>query len=192
MRTAWQQLPSFLQSTVIGHRYLAHAANMRVLRRFELERSPLWHTPGIEPLCASDVEPLDMRELLSLEQDSEGAIEALMRLSLGYPHSHGSEPLREAVAQLYDSPAITPDDVTICAPQEGILLGMLALCRPGEKVIVVTPGYQSLGEIAHSVGCEIVPWRCKLGDGAKWYFDVADLERLLPGASLLVTCFPRE
>ena len=147
------------------------------------------------PLCASDVEPLTVRELLSFEQDPDAAAEQLLQLSLGYPDSHGGEPLREAVAQLYVARggcAIRAEDVTICAPQEGILLVMLALCRPGDKVVVVTPGYQSLSEVARSIGCEIVPWRCELGADARWHFDAGELERLLPGAHLLVTCFPRE
>eukprot|EP00658_Telonema_sp_P-2_P071895 TRINITY_DN61108_c0_g1_i1.p1 TRINITY_DN61108_c0_g1~~TRINITY_DN61108_c0_g1_i1.p1 ORF type:complete len:169 (+),score=32.66 TRINITY_DN61108_c0_g1_i1:156-662(+) len=123
----------------------------RNLRRFELERNPLWWTPGVDQLCASDVEPLELRHLLALEQ---GADRAFAELSLGYPDSQGSLGLREAVAQLY-GPGVTPGQVTVCAPQEGILLTMHAMLDPTDTIVVVAPAYQSLYEVARAIGCTI-------------------------------------
>jgi len=188
----------------VGGRSLSSAASLRHLRRFELERNPLWWTPGVEHLCASDVEPLALHELLALEP---GSHDAFQQLSLGYPDSQGSSELREEIAAMYGGGGrhgggVSAADVTVVAPQEGILLSMLALCRPGDRVVAAQPAYQSLTEVARSIGCEVTPWqvRCgggggggggggECGDGA-WRFDVDELRTLLPGAALLVVNFP--
>ena len=129
-------------------------APLQRLRRFELERNPLWWKPGVDHLCASDVEPLDLDGLLRIGGYS---IEQLADISLGYPDSQGSYSLRQAVAELYGT-EVRAENVTICAPAEGILLAMLSILTPGDAVVVVDPVYQSLRELAEAVGCEIRPW----------------------------------
>jgi aspartate/methionine/tyrosine aminotransferase len=48
--------------------------------------------------------------------------------------------------------------VAVCAPQEGVLLGLLAVLRPGDHVVVQCPGYQSLYQIPASLGCQLSFW----------------------------------
>jgi aspartate/methionine/tyrosine aminotransferase len=52
----------------------------------------------------------------------------------------------------------SPDQILSCTPSEGILLVMQALLSPGDHVVCVSPAYQSLFEIAQSMGCEVTPW----------------------------------
>ena len=158
------------------------------LRRFELERNPLWWTPGVEHLCASDVEPMDVASLLELDNVAKGTITELTKLSLGYPDSQGSEELRSAIANIYGQ-HVGAEHVTVCAPQEGILLSMLAMLKPSDVVVAVTPSYQSLYEISRSIGCEIRPWQVSWDNGSA-RFDPDLLPPLLDGASVLVTNFP--
>lgn len=47
---------------------------------------------------------------------------------------------------------MSPDDVITCAPEEGVLLTMMALLQPGDHVVVAVPCYQSLFEFAASAG----------------------------------------
>jgi aspartate/methionine/tyrosine aminotransferase len=54
---------------------------------------------------------------------------------------------------------------------------MNALLRPGDHVICTFPGYQSLYELANSIGCEVSLW--KPVEGETWRFDPDDLKRLL-------------
>ncbi len=44
---------------------------------------------------------------------------------------------------------MSPDQVVVCAPEEGIYLTMMALIRPGDHVVAMMPGYQSLYEVSN-------------------------------------------
>ncbi len=46
----------------------------------------------------------------------------------------------------------------VAAPEEAIFLTMHALLAPGDHVICTFPGYQSLYELARSIGCEVDLW----------------------------------
>ncbi len=77
----------------------------------------------------------------------------------------------------------------MAAPEELIFLAMNALLEPGDHVICTFPGYQSLYELARSVGCEVSLWQPT--EGETWRFDPADLEGLLrPETKLVVWNFP--
>ena len=38
------------------------------------------------------------------------------------------------------------------------LYGTQALLAPGDRVVCTVPGYQSLYEVAASLGCQVDPW----------------------------------
>jgi aspartate/methionine/tyrosine aminotransferase len=124
-------------------------------------------------LCASDCETLTIQELLELEP---GAGDELFRLPLGYTETRGSPRLREVVAELYTD--LGPDDILIHAgAEEAIFTTMNALVEPGDHVIVHTPRYQSLGDVAAALGAEVTPWNA---DPARdWQLDLDDLMGLL-------------
>ena len=114
-------------------------------------------------------------------------------LSVGYPaFNEGSLFLREEIASLYTSEAIGPAQVNVLVPQEGIYLAMRALLSPGAHVVVTSPCYQSLYEVARAMGCEVSHWQPRgLEAGGTPRFDPADLAALLrPSTRLVVANWP--
>jgi aspartate/methionine/tyrosine aminotransferase len=136
-------------------------------------------------LSSSDCEALPMMELLELAD--AGLTEMWQGLKLGYTESQGHSLLREAIAELY--PGYTASEVLVAAPEEAIFLSMQALLRTGDHVICTFPGYQSLYEVARSLGCEVSLWEPHEERG--WRFALDDLSRLLrPDTRLVVVNFP--
>ncbi|HUI11297.1 MAG TPA: aminotransferase class I/II-fold pyridoxal phosphate-dependent enzyme [Bacteroidota bacterium] len=124
-------------------------------------------------LCASDCETLSVAELLALEP---GADLGLGALRLGYTETKGALSLRREISRLYSS--IAPEDVLVhTGGEEGIFLFVHACLKRGDHVIVHTPCYQSLREIAISIGCAVSDWR---GDESRgWSPGLDALERLI-------------
>ena len=137
-------------------------------------------------LSPSDCESLSMRELLEMADADSLALWNDLRLS--YTESSGHPALRSEVAQLYQK--ITPDNVVIAAPEEAILITLNALLKPGDRVVCLSPAYQSLYEIPRSIGCDVAMWRFELGKHG-WRLDLNQLEELLTDQTrLLVLNFP--
>jgi aspartate/methionine/tyrosine aminotransferase len=137
-------------------------------------------------LSASDCESLTQSELLALaDADARDRWE---RLLLSYTESQGDPTLRAAIAAQYTT--LQPDDVVVLVPEEGIYLAMRTLLSPGQHVIAIAPAYQSLSEIAQSIGCAVSPWPVTL-TATGWNLDLAQLEALVrPETRLLVINFP--
>jgi aspartate/methionine/tyrosine aminotransferase len=124
-------------------------------------------------LCASDCESLSVRDLLDLEP---GAGESFQEHRLGYTESSGAEPLRGEIRRLYT--AVGPDGILVhSGAEEAIFLFMHAALEAGDHIIVHTPCYQSLTEIARSIGCEVTRWQAEEKNG--WALDPADLRRAI-------------
>ena len=137
-------------------------------------------------LSPSDCESLHMNEVLAMADPECAAL--WENLSLAYTESPGHPLLREEISHLYTS--LQPEDVLVAAPEEGIYIAMQTLLRPGDEVIAIQPAYQSLQEIARSIGCAVVPWVVQPADGA-WRLDLDALERSFsPRTRLLVINFP--
>jgi aspartate/methionine/tyrosine aminotransferase len=137
-------------------------------------------------LSASDCESLSMADLLALA-DKEG-LELWEKMALGYTESAGHPVLRAEIAGLYYS--LIPDQVLVLAPEEGIFIAMQTLLSPGDEVVVLFPAYQSLMEVARSIGCRVIPWMLEIGpDG--WRLDLTQLEHSITDKTrLLVINFP--
>jgi aspartate/methionine/tyrosine aminotransferase len=151
------------------------------LPRFKLERYFARHEFSARHLLAcSDCEPLSMEELLSMADQETGEIWRSLRL--GYTESAGHPVLRREIAATYEG--IEPSSVVVAAPEECIFLTMTALLAPGDHVVCTFPGYQSLYEIARSLGCEVSLWKPDEADS--WRFDPADLGKLLRENTRLV------
>jgi aspartate/methionine/tyrosine aminotransferase len=151
------------------------------LEPFKLERYFARHEFNVEfSLCSSDCESWSVAELLALEP---GAEEALKRHWLGYTESAGAPSLRAAVARLYAG--IAPEDVLVhSGAEEAIFLFMHAALAPGDHVVVHWPCYQSLGEVARSIGCDVTRWEARAEDG--WRLDLDELRRLLRPATRVI------
>jgi aspartate/methionine/tyrosine aminotransferase len=124
-------------------------------------------------LCSSDCESMSVAELLSLE---EGAVEKFQQTWLGYTESQGSPALRAEICKLYET--IEPEEILVhTGAQEAIFLLMFAAFKEYDHVIVHSPAYQSLAEVARAAGCDVSPWRAREENG--WALDFDELRRLM-------------
>ena len=124
-------------------------------------------------LCSSDCEAMSIADLLAFEP---GAAEKFQQTWLGYTESQGSPALRAEICKLYET--IESEDILVhTGAGEAIFLFMHALLNPGDHVIVHTPCYQSLSEVAHSMGCNVTLWTAREENG--WALDLSELPGLL-------------
>ena len=119
-------------------------------------------------LSPSDCESLSMAELLQMA--APATLELWQDLLLGYTESQGHPLLRDEIAKLYRH--IPPENVLIAAPEEAIFIAMQTLLRPGDQVVALAPAYQSLHEIARSIGCEVTGWMVEPGIDNTWHLDI--------------------
>ena len=153
---------------------------------FALERYfARWEFHVRHVLCASDLEPLPLADLVAL---ADGETRRLWdTLRLGYTESAGHPLLRAEIARLYDTTA-SDDVLTFTGAEEGIFLAMHALLSDGDHAIVAWPAYQSLYEVARSVGATVslVPV-----DDRGWELDPDRLlAELRPNTRVIVVNFP--
>ena len=124
-------------------------------------------------LCASDCESFSVQDLLALELGSE---DRLRRHWLGYTESQGSPSLRLEISKLYDH--IKPEMILVhSGAEEAIFLFMHAVLDPSDHVIVHWPCYQSLQEVACSIGSQVTLWKANEADG--WSLDPDELGQLI-------------
>ena len=124
-------------------------------------------------LCSSDCESMTIMDLLSMEPNSSIALE---RQWLGYTEPKGAPMLRKGISELYTT--IDSDDVLVhSGAEEGIFLFMHAALQPGDHIIVHSPCYQSLEEVARSIGCDVTLWQAREEDG--WSLDIEELPGLM-------------
>ena len=154
---------------------------------FELERFfARWEFAARHLLCASDMEPVPMRELLAR---ADGDTRALWDdLVLGYTETSGHPELRAAIAELH--PGCDAEDVlTFSGAQEGIFLAMHGLLERDDHVVVVVPAYQSLHEVARSIGAAVTLLPLRHEEG--WRLSLDAVRRALtPRTRLVVVNFP--
>jgi aspartate/methionine/tyrosine aminotransferase len=156
------------------------------IKPFELERYfARYEFTAPYLLSCSDCEALSMQELLNMGDDETRIL--WEQLKLGYTESAGHPLLRQEVSGLYTS--ASPEDIHVLAPEEGIFIAMNILLEKGDHVITTFPGYQSLYEIAVSLGCEVSRWEPEKEES--WFFDVSHLKALIrPDTKLVVINFP--
>ncbi len=131
-------------------------------------------------LCTSDCEAMTIADLLALEP---GAAEKFQGLWLGYTESQGSPSLRTEICKLYKS--IQPEQVLVhTGAGEAVFLFMQAVLSPGDHIIVHSPGYQSLAEVARSIGCDVSLWSAH--EENNWALDIDELPRLLKKNTKLI------
>jgi aspartate/methionine/tyrosine aminotransferase len=137
-------------------------------------------------LSSSDCETMPVRELLDL---AGMTLDELGELRLGYTESQGQPELRAAVAAGYDQ--VSPEQVVVLtSPVEGIYLVMRTLLEPGDEVIVLTPAYDALKNMAEHVSGRVRTWEMTpTNDG--WQLDFAALEQMVgEQTKVIVVNFP--
>jgi aspartate/methionine/tyrosine aminotransferase len=153
---------------------------------FDLERYFAKHEFSAQYLLScSDCEAFYLQELL--ESADAQSLRLWENLKLGYTDSSGHPVLREAIADIYKS--VAAGDILVVTPEEGIFLAMQALLSPGDHVICTFPGYQSLYELARSMGCNVSLW--KPDEERGWHFSLRQLENLIcDDTKMVIVNFP--
>jgi aspartate/methionine/tyrosine aminotransferase len=137
-------------------------------------------------LSSSDCESLSMNGLLAMADRQ--CLDLWNNLRLGYTETRGNPLLREAIAS--HGSKISPDDICVLSPEEGIFIALNVILDRGDHVIVTDPGYQSLSEIPVSLGCEVTKWPVYLA-GNEWHLDISFLERSVrSNTRLIIINFP--
>ena len=122
-------------------------------------------------LCASDCESLTIQDLLALEPN---AAERFHQHWLDYTESLGSLSLRREICSLYRD--VQPDQVLVyTGAEEAIFLFMHAVLKAKDHVVVHWPCYQSLAEVARSIGCRVSLWKAHEENG--WALDINELKQ---------------
>lgn len=153
---------------------------------FELERYFARYEFNVAySLCSSDCESVTIGDLLALEPDAGARLEAHW---LGYTESPGAPSLRAEISKLYQT--IQPAEVLVHAgAEEAILLFMQAALKAGDHAIVHTPCYQSLSQVAESIGCEVTAWRGR--EEADWALALDELDAMRqPNTRVVVVNLP--
>ena len=136
-------------------------------------------------LGSSDCESLSIEEILAFEP---GAEKNFLKTNLGYTECEGLPLLREEIAKLYqniDSSKI----FCFAGAQEAIFIFMNIMLNPGDHIIVQFPAYQSLYEVANSIGCEVTKW--PMLEDNNWELDLDFLENnIKPNTKAIIVNTP--
>ncbi|MFI5166173.1 MAG: aminotransferase class I/II-fold pyridoxal phosphate-dependent enzyme [Thermoanaerobaculales bacterium] len=140
-------------------------------------------------LGSSDPETLSVGELV--ERADAEMRERWATLRLGYRTTAGDPDLRAAIAATH--PDRTAEDVVITTgAAEALLVAFTAMIEPGDRVVALTPAYQSLHELPRAMGArlELVEVR-EDGAAGNWRFPMDRLmDGLRPGVRVLVLNVP--
>ncbi len=144
------------------------------LPAFKLERYFAQYEFNVKyVLCASDCESFSIQDLLAFEPD---AAKRFHQHWLGYTESLGSPSLQREICNLYDN--IAPQQVLVhTGAEEAIFLFMHAALDATDHIIVHWPCYQSLFEVARSIGCQVTLWKAREEIG--WSLDLDELHQYL-------------
>lgn len=100
--------------------------------------------------------------------------------TLGYTEALGAPVLREALAghyrRWYDLEVPAGAVAVTTGSSGGFVLAFVAAFDPGDRVVLVRPGYPAYRNTLQALGCEVVELAC--GPGQGFVPTVADLERL--------------
>ena len=158
-----------------------------MLEPFLLERYFAEHefaTPHL--LCSSDLESVEMRELVATADDETAALWHDLRL--GYTETTGHPLLRAELAALYET--VDADEVvTFAGASEAITCLVSGLVQPGDHVIATWPAYQSLYAVAEGAGADVTTIELHAEDD--WAIDLDAIRAALrPGTRLIVVNAP--
>jgi aspartate/methionine/tyrosine aminotransferase len=147
---------------------------------FELEYYQSQHEHDVEiNLADSSVQCVSAREWLTDDEQQQ-----VLDTPLYYPMVNGTTELRRAIAELY--PGARPEHVlvTVGAAQANAMVAA-TLLRPGDDVVVVSPGYRQIWGLAHNTGCTVR--ELQLRPELDWRPDLDELDALLTPRTRMVS-----
>ncbi len=134
-------------------------------------------------LSSSDCDGYSLDYILSLATPDEQKL--WNNLRFGYTESSGSDFLREEISMQYST--ISADKINVMSPGEANFILMNILLNSGDEVICQRPSYQSLYQVAVSLGADFKFWDCRSDN--KFY--IQDLEKIISSKTkLLILNFP--
>ncbi|MDR3332815.1 MAG: aminotransferase class I/II-fold pyridoxal phosphate-dependent enzyme [Synergistaceae bacterium] len=156
------------------------------IRDFQLERYFAKYEFNVKHLLSpSDCETRPVGEILGLPGGEWR--ERLNSLPLSYTESRGNPGIIGALDAIY---GVGNDGIVVGCPEELIFLFMNSFLDAGDRVVCLSPAYQSLYELPRSIGCEVVLWKLT-ASGGRWSLDRDELKPLLKDRTkLLVVNFP--
>jgi aspartate/methionine/tyrosine aminotransferase len=156
------------------------------LKPFQLERYfAQYEFTAPYLLCCSDCESLSVGDLLKFEQNAQDELSSLW---LGYTESLGSPELRAQIASLYNNTS-AENIIVHTGAEEAIFNFMNVVLNAGDEIIVHSPYYQSLGEVALSIGASVKEWKGNPENA--WELDLDYLENILTDKTkVVVVNFP--
>jgi aspartate/methionine/tyrosine aminotransferase len=131
-------------------------------------------------LCASCASTTTTADLMRMAGGAKA--EEYLTLDLDYTQNPGHPQLREEISKLYQSMTAKNIQVTTGA-SEAIFLLMNVLLKPGDNVVVLDPVYQSLFEVAVSIGAEVRHWQL---NGEEFAIDLQRLPKLIDDRTKMV------
>ncbi len=136
-------------------------------------------------LCSSDCESVTTGALLDLEPDARERFE---QLALSYTESPGAPTLRQAITPIYTT--VQPEQILVhTGAEEAIYLFMHAALTADDHIIVHSPCYQSLLDVAVSIGCHVTEWKARAENN--WALDVDEIESMIrPHTRVIVVNTP--
>ena len=121
---------------------------------------------------------------------TEAAVAALHSGYTHYVDFSGIAELREALAKTVSATAgetYAPDQVFFThGGTAGITAAVLAICNPGDRIVIPEPNYSLYADAAYMAGAEpvMVPTQ------SDYHLDLDRIERALAGARMIVLCNP--
>ena len=154
---------------------------MSILPDFKLETFfSRWEFNVKYNMCASDMESFSMQKLI--EMASQEDKKKWNNLNLGYTETYGSQELREAIAQTYDS-LQSKNILTFAGAEEGIYVSMKSILKEQDHAIVITPNYQSSETIPESI-CDITG--VSLDSKNNWHLNLNHIEKSIKSNTKLI------
>ncbi len=118
-------------------------------------------------------------DILALEPDQH---DALLALALDYQPYSGRVSLREEIVKTYANHIGFENVLITVGAQEGMFALFNVLLEQGDHIVVQTPCYQLLNQIAVSIGCHVDEWA--MNDDVTW--DLNRLEQLVTSKTRLI------
>jgi aspartate/methionine/tyrosine aminotransferase len=148
-----------------------------------------WEFAAAHSFTASDAQTMTVRELLTLAGRD---LDEITGIDLGYRPTFGTNELRQAVAELYDT-LDAADVLTFTGAQEALFWLIAELLSEGGHAVVTVPNYQSIESIplATTAAVSGLPMWTGSGTGLRWTLDLDRLETVLrPDTRVVVVNFP--
>ncbi|MFI6291148.1 aminotransferase class I/II-fold pyridoxal phosphate-dependent enzyme [Nonomuraea sp. NPDC050790] len=152
---------------------------------FELENWQSDHEQTVRfNLADSTVDPVTVADLVEDGAD----LERIMSVPLYYPEVNGERSLRGLIAGLHEGVGTDDVLVTVGASEANAAI-VDALCEPGDRVVVMEPGYRQVWGLARNRGCDVSAFELHADRG--WAPDLDRLRQVaIPGTKLIYVCNP--